>query len=93
MTITVHYVAQLRRATGTPSEKIDLDGAGSLRALLAFLVRKYGERLGATLLGESGILRPTILVFVNDEQVAPAEGVPLREGDSVTFLSPIAGGT
>jgi molybdopterin converting factor small subunit len=82
MTITVHYLAQLRRATGRASERIDLDEPATLASLLTALARRHGE----------GLLRPTVLAFVNDAQVGRPEDVVLRDGDSVTFLSPIAGG-
>lgn len=88
----MHYLAQLRRATGTASEKIDLDGSATLTSLLAVLAGQHGESFRRALLDEKGSLRPTILVFVNDEQVSQPEQVLLKQGDSVTFLSPIAGG-
>jgi len=38
-----------------------------------------------------GGVQPAILLFVGDEQVGP-ETVPLRDGDVVTVLTPMAGG-
>src|SRR5690242_5977112 len=82
MTITVHYLAQLSRTSGRASETIDLDGPATLASLLTVLARRHGE----------GLQRPTVLAFVNDEQFGKPEDVPVKDGDSVTFLTPNAGG-
>jgi molybdopterin converting factor small subunit len=45
------------------------------------------------LLDGQGGLQRTNLFFVGDTQVQPSDGAALKDGDEVTLLSPIAGGT
>jgi molybdopterin converting factor small subunit len=86
MTVRVCYMAQLRQAAGVPTEQIDLPAPCSLVKLLDMLASKHGESLRRLL--QQG----TTLVIVNDEQVASPDRVFLKDGDSITFLTPIAGG-
>ena len=91
MKVTVHYLAQLRRAAGRSQAEVELSASATFGDLLARL-SLHGEELRRLLLDSSGALQPTILVFVNDEQAVQPMSTLLRDGDSITFLSPIAGG-
>jgi molybdopterin converting factor small subunit len=93
MTITVHYTAQLRHAAGLASEPIEVPAAATVADLLTLLVQRHGPVLGGLLLAANGRPEETVLVFVGDEQVGPGSATLLREGDTVTLLSPIAGGS
>ncbi len=93
MKISITYMAQLKTATGTGSEEVELPSSGTTKELVHQLVERHGESLGRMLLDSSGELQPTILLFVNDSQVAKGSSQPLQNGDKVTFLSPIAGGS
>jgi molybdopterin converting factor small subunit len=92
MRISVRYLAQLRQAAGTAGEEVELQTASSARELVTQLAQRRGGDLGRLLLDSDGRLHPTILLFVGDEQVGPEEYTPLKEGDIITLLSPIAGG-
>lgn len=92
MTITVYYLAQLRRATKLSIEAVKLEASDTLGDLLARIVQVHGDELRRLLLDDQGSLRSTLLVFLNDEQAVDPERVFLKDGDSITFLSPIAGG-
>jgi molybdopterin converting factor small subunit len=92
MRVAVRYLAQLRQAAGVAAEEVDVAEACLVRDLLARLGERHGEAVGRLLLDAAGALQPTILVFVGDVQVDPADAAPLREGDVVTILTPIAGG-
>src|SRR5262249_48319215 len=85
MTVTVRYMAQLRTAAGVAAESVSLADQSAARDLLARLAEQHGEPLGRLL--RTG----TVVVFVNDSQVEE-DTAPLRDGDVVTLLSPIAGG-
>jgi molybdopterin/thiamine biosynthesis adenylyltransferase/molybdopterin converting factor small subunit len=81
--VVVRYLAQVKAATGQSTEEVDLAEGAIVADLLARLVEQHGpalERLAAS-----------ALVFVGDEQAGPE--TTLREGESVTLLSPIAGGS
>jgi MoaD family protein len=92
MKVAVRYQAQLRQTTGCTSEVIVLDGPCSLQQLMRQLADRHGERLRGMLLDADGRLQPSILLFVNEEQVRWDTPRQLQDGDEVTILSPMAGG-
>lgn len=92
MKIRVEYVAQLKEAAGLPGEVLEVPAAASVLDLLRTVARTRGERLGGLLLDADGRLRPSALVFVGDEQFEVDEPRALRDGDTVTIMSPLAGG-
>lgn len=89
--VTVEYAAQVKRATGIASETIKLDPDNSIQQLAASIVEKHGDEARRVLLDSGGILQPSILIFVDDEQVRDPS-TKLANGQRVTFLSPISGG-
>ena len=91
MHIGVRYLAQLKLAAGVAAESIDLAHAATVTDLVAAVANRPGA-LRELLLDANGCLHPTVLVFVGDTQADPGATTPLRDGDIVTLLSPIAGG-
>jgi molybdopterin converting factor small subunit len=90
MQVTVHYLAQLRRAAGCTTERVELDTGAAVLALLRRLGEVHGEPFRTLLLGAQGRPHPSLLLFVGDE---PADlSRPLRDGDQLTILTPMAGG-
>jgi molybdopterin converting factor small subunit len=83
MRITVHYLAQIKRAAGVAGESVEMP-AGTLAELLDQLGRQHGETF-RSMLAQKGLL-----FFVNDEQAEP--GRALRDGDELVILAPMAGG-
>lgn len=92
MQITVEYSAQLKRAAGTGAEPIDLADGATLNDLVAAVVAKHDDALKTILVGDGGSIHPSILVFVNDQQVRNDDDCNLTDGTTVAFLSPISGG-
>jgi sulfur-carrier protein len=90
MRVTVHYLAQIKRAAGCGSETIDLAVAGTLRDSLRMLAEHHGPDFRALLVDEAGAPRKSLLFFVGDEHADLAR--PLRDGDAVTILAPMSGG-
>ena len=86
MSVTVRYAGQARDAAGVASESLEAD---SIDALLRVLAERRPS-LKPLLLGEDGRPRPSLLVAVGDAQARL--DAPLRAGDVVTILTPIAGG-
>lgn len=91
MQVTVRYMAQLKQAAGAPSETLDLVEALSVQDLLVQLTKAH-PNLSRMLLDEEHQLQPTILVFRGDDQVDNPKETTLMQGDTITLLSPIAGG-
>jgi molybdopterin converting factor small subunit len=89
--VTVRYRAQLRQAVGVAVEHIELDRPCAAVELVTQVAERHGPPLRDLLLAADGRPRPTVLLFVGDEQIGPGSP-PLRDGDEVTILSPMAGG-
>ena len=92
MRITVHYMAQARWAAGRAVEQVERERSCTAQELVIQLARSGGEVLRRLLLDGQGSLQPALLLFVGDEQVSVGQTVLLRDGDTVTVLSPMAGG-
>ena len=90
--LTIEYTAQLRRAAGVASEKLELARGGTLQDIAQQAADRHGEELRKLLLDEHGRLQRSLLVFVGDEQRATDSSVPLTDGQTVTFAAPISGG-
>jgi len=85
-------MAQVRRAAGVASEAVDARETPSLNGLIQRLAERRGEPLRTMLLDGGDRLQPSVLVFVNDRHVLAGDKSPLRDGDTVTLLSPVSGG-
>jgi molybdopterin converting factor small subunit len=90
MQVTVHYLAQLRRAAGCSSERLDVEPGLTLGELFRRVARTHDAAFRTLLLGENGKPHASLLVFVG-EQPADLTGV-LCDNDEVTILTPMAGG-
>ncbi len=92
MTINVVYVAQLKAVRGVDQETVEMDGTPSVRAVLDHLASCNGSELRNMLLTSEGNVRPSILVFAGDRQIDPESPDPMTDGQTLTLLSPMAGG-
>jgi molybdopterin converting factor small subunit len=84
-------MAQVRHAAGRSAEVVELEGPRSLSELVVRLAGSH-PALRPLLLDGKGGVQPALLLFVGDEQVDALRSRPLRDGDVVTLLSPMAGG-
>jgi molybdopterin converting factor small subunit len=91
MKVAVRYMAQMKQAAGVAEEQVELAVSCPVRDLLLHLADRQGNPLRNLLLGPDGGPQPTVLIFIGDQQVDLT--ARLQEGDVVTFLSPIAGGS
>jgi molybdopterin converting factor small subunit len=89
MRVEVRYAAQVRQAAGRAAEVVELD-APCTAAELVVRLAKSRAALRGLLLAEGGGPQRALLLFVGEEQVDVDR--PLRDGDVVTVLSPMAGG-
>ncbi len=92
MNVTVKYMAQAREAAGRSSEQVRLDGPTTVRELLLRLAHAHGERFASMALDERGCPHPSLLVVVGDDQVRWDDARGLAPGETVTIMTPIAGG-
>lgn len=91
MRIIVKYSAQLRQMAGTACEELELSTNCELAGALERLVEQR-TALRPFLFDSTGGLRPSLLLCLGAEQVQPARCRPLKDGDELSLLSPIAGG-
>ena len=92
MRVQVEYLAQIKQAAGVAREHVELDRPCLLHEFVLKLADRRGEPFRKLLVDVNGQLHSTILLFLNDEQVAAGKHVELQGGESVTLLSPMAGG-
>ena len=91
MTVVVKIPTQLRNLTGNEAEA-EVEGASVGEALDALYERYDGLRDRIT---EDGELRRFINVYVGGEDIRFGEGLdtPVGEGDEITILPAVAGGS
>jgi molybdopterin converting factor small subunit len=90
MRITFQYSGQARQALGRSEEVAEVAEG----VTVADALRAQAETASARsfLYTDAGELRPSLLVFVNEEQKArPAETI-LKDRDTVLVMAPLAGG-
>jgi molybdopterin converting factor small subunit len=92
MQITIHFEAQVRRAAGRSSTALQLHGPATVTDAVRQLARDSDEQLQRLLVDESGALRPTLMLFLNDEHVPWPADRPLDDAAVLTITSPISGG-
>lgn len=92
MSITIEYVAQLKRLAGHSSESIESPEEFSLSTLIQTLGKKHGSPLSDVLITSENEVAPTLLIFLNDEQINTSENPAIRSGDTLTISTPISGG-
>ena len=90
MQVTVQYLAQLKRAAGCSSERVEAKESATLADILRLAAERHGAPLRDLLLDENSEPRRSLLFFIGDDHATPTRGV--RDGDVVTILTPMAGG-
>lgn len=92
MVVTVEYTAQLKRAAGKAREDFELDDSDTLVNLVNVIADRHGDELSRLLKTADGNPQSTVIPFVGDDQVRWDAADILRDGVTVTLLSPISGG-
>ena len=92
MHVTLHYETQLKRAVGTAAETIDVAEGCDAAEVVRAAAERHEEPVRTMLLADDGKLRPSVLVFVGDQQINRQTCVPLADGATVTVMLPISGG-
>lgn len=92
MVVTVEYTAQLKRAAGKAREDFELDDSDTLVDLVNVIANRHGDELSRLLKTADGNPQSTVIPFVGDDQVRWDAADILRDGVTVTLLSPISGG-
>ena len=95
MKVKVKTLADIWEAVGKKRELVvELEEGATILDLVNKLVERYGESLKKILMNEEGGLSSSIIVLINRTEVKKeVEGTVLKNGDEVTFMPPVAGGS
>ncbi|MEZ6065094.1 MAG: MoaD/ThiS family protein [Planctomycetaceae bacterium] len=91
MTVTIEYTTLVRRVTGIAREQVEFPEPAPLSAVLDQALCRHAD-LAGLLQTANGDWQPTLMVFVNDQQVRPDEVSSISSGDIVTLMLPVSGG-
>lgn len=92
MKVTLKYMGQLRHLTGKDSEQLECSQGASLADVMIAASENYDTRFVNIVLDETGAIRPSLIVIINDETAAKDANPNLSDGDTITLLTAIAGG-
>ena len=94
MKIEFCYTGQLASAAGAVEESVELADGATVLVALKERIDAHGGKFAELLADDSGAPRSTLLVALNDEQVAgdAYDSTVLAEGNSLMLMTPIAGG-
>jgi molybdopterin converting factor small subunit len=92
MLVTVEYTAQLKRAAGTAREQFKVSNSTSLLDLVDVIAALHSAELARILVSTDGTPQPTVIPFIDDNQIRWDDEDALHDGVTVTLLSPISGG-
>jgi molybdopterin synthase sulfur carrier subunit len=92
MKVKAEFFATLREKVGTASMEVSFSGKTVMDFIVA-LDEMFGGIL-KELMVEGGELRELVKILVNGKDVRGIEGLytELKDGDSVSFFPPVAGG-
>jgi len=95
MKVTLHTIFGVQEAIGQRQTEIDLLGGSTVGDFLAYLEKRWGDRLSGHLFDvDRGTLLPYVRIMVNGQTIQFLEGMetPLVDGDEVLILPPASGG-
>ena len=92
MQITVHFEAQVRRAAGADSTVLEIAEPLSAAEIVVRIGQASAEPLRRVLLDDAAMVRPTVMVFFDDEHVPLSSTRKPGNATVVTLTSPISGG-
>jgi molybdopterin converting factor small subunit len=94
MKLRIQYSGPLRAAVGRAEEELDVTEDAMLADVLRELASRRGEGAAAHLATASGQAPSGLLVVVNGSAIASSQihQIPMRCGDVIALLPPIAGG-
>jgi len=85
-------MAQLKRVAGTAAESLEVAAACRLPDLLRELCERHPAPFAAMVLDPRRQPHPSLLVFLEDQQIRSDDPRPLPDGAEITLLTPMAGG-
>jgi len=93
--IRVKYYSVFRSITGRASEELTCEGSMPIKDFLNQVAVKYGHRMRARLLDETGAARHNVMIVVNSKVVERLRNgvAELHDGDEVSIFPAMGGGS
>jgi len=92
MNVTVAYETQLKRAFGMSAETVEVPDGAPVSDVIRAVANRHDDQVVGKLVDADGTIRPSILIFLGEEQIAADSSRELLDGDTITLMSPISGG-
>lgn len=92
MRVRFNYFAQIRQAAGVDTLLLDLNDGTTLAQALTQVANQHGESFRSLVLVAPNQVRPSIILLLNDTAVRNDLTRALKDGDSISLLSPLSGG-
>jgi len=92
MKVKINYLGQIRKATNTNEEFIECNRDSTIQDFIKNELCQKHVDLKKLILESDGTLRSIILIF--DDKTKVIEDVPrnLKDGSTITIMTPITGG-
>ena len=91
--VRVKYLAPICDIAGTYYEDLVLPEGASTMGVIELLIGRYGQPLRELFYRPAGEFRPQFIILRNTQPLEMEElDEALEEGDTITFVPPIAGG-
>lgn len=92
MAISIQFTRPLSQLVGEECITQSIDKHTTLQQAIDTLIKNSAEPVKQFLQETNQRLRPSIVLMVNQRQVSQPTQHPLNDGDTVTIISPMAGG-
>ena len=92
MKITFQYSGQARKARGTAEEVIDLEENSTVTQALIQVAQTWSPEAKGFFFDDENQVRPSMLIFVNEEQIMEPQTHVLTPNAKVLWMAPLAGG-
>lgn len=94
MEVRVSFMGELPALLGARNLKVTLPRGGTVGDMLDSLSQRFGEEFSCRVFSEPGVLRHTMLIFVDGENIKDQGGLAasLGEGEVEVIMLPMFGG-
>jgi len=94
MNVEVKFFTSLREISGKKVDKVQLQTAITVEALLTLLSGRYGKEFREYIYNKEGKMQEFLSILVNGKNINTLQGfsTELKEGDVVAILPPVGGG-
>ena len=92
MKISASYFAQIRIAAGVETETIEVRDGSDISAAIKAAVEKHCDAFRQLVLAQNAGLNPNLIILLNGQPAPRGAGEVLKDGDSLSLFSPVAGG-